>query len=178
VLDAETRRELSGSRRAEDEVLHDPEELEGLTKKFEGDRFDPRETELELPEFALEKFPGRKFDPRGQVIIKGGRPQKGGRRGKGSTVPDLYLPGSRGRRPVTIDAKNYYVGDKAGRDALIVDTVLQARQRAVAIRTARQHVVIDLRGQDVPDTVVDAIVKELVKASGGLLSRRRIHFLR
>jgi hypothetical protein len=91
-------------------------------------------------------------------------------------VPDLYLR-RRGRRPVSLEAKNVYVGDPDQWNNFVAATVEQARQRATALpRTAQQHIVLDLRGQDVTREAAEALRQDLARRSGGVLRPDRIHF--
>jgi hypothetical protein len=168
-------------------VPHDPDELRQLSTGRGGDRPLPADTEADLISWAYERFPGYFKNPRaaartvaqrGLLIARGGRVRPGGRRGRGSSVPDLYVR-ARGRRSLSIEAKNYHVGDEGDRAQLVIDVVIQARQRAAALpRSARQHVVIDLRGQHVSRGIESEIRRALVEASRGVLRPRRIHFLR
>jgi hypothetical protein len=141
-------------------------------------------TEEDLALVAQELFPQYRYDPgtKGRVILKGGKPT--GRRSKGSTVPDLYLRGRRARAgdprlaPISLEAKNYYLGDAALYDEFLSATVKQARQRAAALpKSAQQHLVIDLRGQSPPAGFIERLRADLVERSGGLLRADRIHFL-
>jgi hypothetical protein len=166
-----------------------PEEIGGLGTRFEGDRFSADMTEEDLVLVAQELFPDRvgprtrraaEFDPRtrGEVVLQGGRVRPGRGRPRGSTVPDLYLRGTRRTPPISLEAKNYFLGDAAAHEEFILSTVEQARKRAAALpRTAEQHIVIDLRGQDVTQEFADAVRRELSGRSGGLLRLNRIHFL-
>jgi len=176
-LDEETRRTLSGSRTVEEEIAADPEELRELSLRFEGDRFDPSMTEEDLPLFAQEHFPEHVHDPakRGREVFAGGRPVR--RQRLGSSRPDLYIRTPR-RRPISLEAKNVFVSEPEEWDLFILRTVRQAEQRAAALpRTARQHIVIDFRGQDVTREFAAGLRRELAARSNGLIRPRRIHFL-
>jgi filamentous hemagglutinin len=99
-------------------------------------------------------------------------------------VPDLYLRGRRARAgdprlsPISLEAKNYYLGDAAVYDEFLSATAKQATQRAAALpKSAQQHVVIDLRGQNPPPGFLDRLRNDLAERSGGVLKPDRIHFL-
>jgi hypothetical protein len=162
----------------------DKEELEKMSPRYEGDRFDAAMTEEDLALVAQELFPEYKYDPatKGRVIYRGGKPTRV--RSKGSTVPDLYLRGRRARAgdprlsPISLEAKNYYLGDAAVYDEFLSATAKQATQRAAALpKSAQQHVVIDLRGQNPPPGFLDRLRNDLAERSGGVLKPDRIHFL-
>jgi hypothetical protein len=86
------------------------------------------------------------------------------------------LPGTRRTRPISLDAKNYFLGEPQAVDDFVVSTVVQARQRAAALpRTADQHIVIDFRGQDVTREFVAGLKRDLARRSGGILRFDRIH---
>jgi len=160
------------------------EDVEQMSPRYAGDRFDAAMTEEDLALVAQELFPQYAYDPatRGRLIFKGGKPT--GRRSSGSTVPDLYLRGRRARAgnprlaPISLEAKNYFLGDEALYEDFLDATVKQARQRAAALpKSAQQHVVIDLRGQNPSVGFIDRLRADLVKRSGGVLRADRIHFL-
>jgi hypothetical protein len=156
----------------------DPSELEGLQPRHPGDRFSADMTEEDLALVAQELFPERIYDPatRGKLIFSGRRPVTS--RNRGSTVPDLYLRGTRRTRPISLEAKNYFVGDPDAYEGFIIDVLKQARQRAAALpKTAEQHVVIDLRGQEVAGELLARLKDDLVRYSKGILRADRIHFL-
>ncbi len=186
MRDRETEEMLSGARTAEDEVPIHPDELEQLSTRFGGDRFDAKMTEEELAVLAQELFPQYTYDPRlrGKIVVHQGKVRPGQSKPKGSTVPDLYLRGARRRGevprrpPISLEAKNYFVGGVEAREEFLIATIRQARQRAAALpRTARQHVLIDLRGQEVTREFADALRRELAMRSGRILRPDRIHFL-
>jgi len=180
MVDPDDRELLSGSRQAEDEVPAHSEEIDHLTARFGNDRFDDSVSEEELVELAHELFPNYPHDPavRGKVVLHQGRVRPGLGRPKDSTVPDLYLPGARRRPPISLDAKNYFVGEEGAYDQFIIDTVVQARKRVAGLpRSAQQHVLIDLRGQDVTREFADALRRDLAARSGGILRPDRIYFL-
>jgi hypothetical protein len=180
VPDPEGRELLSGSRQAEEEVPANPEEVDQLTAGFGNDRFHASVSEEELVELAHELFPQYAHDPRlqGRVVLHEGRVRPGQGRPRGSTVPDLYLRGARRRPPISLEAKNYFVGEEQKYEEFIVDTVRQARQRAGALpRTAQQHLLIDLRGQEITREFAAGLARDLEARSGGILRIARIHFL-
>jgi hypothetical protein len=154
----------------------DASEVEGLGPRFANDRFHWTMSEEDLSLVAQELFPGRAYDPatRGRLVFSGGRRVRA--RVRGSTVPDLYLPGTRRTRPISLDAKNYFLGEAQAYDDFVVSTVSQARQRAAALpRTAEQHLVIDFRGQEVTREFVAGLKRDLMRRSGGILRFDRIH---
>jgi Domain of unknown function (DUF4157) len=160
------------------------EDLEQMSPRYEGDRFDAAMTEEDLALVAQELFPQYAYDPaaRGRLIFKAGKLT--GRRSSGSTVPDLYLRGRRARAgnprlaPISLEAKNYFLGGEALYEDFVATTVKQARQRAAALpKSAQQHLVIDLRGQNPPVGFIERLRADLVERSGGLLGAGRIHFL-
>jgi hypothetical protein len=160
------------------------EDVEQMSPRHEGDRFDAAMTEEDLALVAQELFPQYAYDPatKGRLILKAGKPT--GRRSSGSTVPDLYLRGRRARAgnprlaPISLEAKNYFLGDEALYEDFLAATVKQARQRATALpKSAQQHLVIDLRGQNPPVGFIERLRADLVERSGGLLGADRIHFL-
>jgi hypothetical protein len=160
------------------------EDVEQMSPRYAGDRFDAAMTEEDLALVAQELFPQYAYDPatKGRLIFKGGKPT--GRRSSGSTVPDLYLRGRRARTgnprlaPISLEAKNYFLGDEALYEDFLDATVKQARQRAAALpKSAQQHVVIDLRGQNPSAGFIERLRADLVKRSGGLFGADRIHFL-
>ncbi len=162
----------------------DADEVQALSPRYAGDRFDAATSEEELAQLAQEILPGYSYDPakRGRIILQGGRQVE--RRSKGSTVPDLYLRGRRVRigdprlPPISLEAKNYFVGEEGAYETFIQATVKQARQRAAALpKTAQQHLLIDLRGQDVSRGYADALRRDLEARSNGLLRYDRIHLL-
>ena len=182
LVDPDAQRTLSGSREAEDVVPANRDELAQFGVRHEGDRFAADMTEEDLSLVAQELFPTytTRLDPstRGEVVLKGGRIRPGRGRPRGSTVPDLYLRGTRRQPPISIEAKNYFLGDPDVHEQFMITTVKQAQQRAAALpRTAQQHIVIDLRGQDVTREFADSVRRELSGRSGGLLRLDRIHFL-
>ena len=178
-LDDETRRMLAGPHAPEGETHLPPEDLSDLPVRQDVGRFDPATTEEDLALLAQEKFPQHRYDPRlrGREVFAGGRPVPAGRRPRGSTVPDLYARAPR-RRPISLEAKNVYVGDPETWEDIISRTLDQARRRAAALpRTAQQNIVIDFRGQDVTREFAEGLRRELAARSGGLIHPDRIHFL-
>jgi len=178
-LDEPTRETLSGGRQGGlEDVPHDPDELANLPERYGSDRFTPAVSEEDLVLFAQEHFPEYSYTPanRGNEVFRGGQLLPGRARPRGSTVPDLYLRAPR-RRPISLDAKNVYVGDRRQWEEAIEKILAQARQRAAALpRGAEQHIVLDLRGQEVTREAAEALRQELADASGRLLRPERIHF--
>lgn len=133
---------------------------------------------------AQEVLPGYTYDPatRGRIILRGGRQVTA--RSAGSTVPDVYLRGRRARQgdprlpPISLEAKNYLVGEQGVYETFVQAAVKQAQQRAAALpKTAQQYLLIDLRGQDVTRGYADALRRDLAARSNGLLRYDRIYFL-
>ena len=162
----------------------DAEEVQALSPRYAGDRFDAATSEEELAQLAQEVLPGYSYDPatRGRIILRGGRQVTA--RSAGSTVPDLYLRGRRARAgdprlpPISLEAKNYLVSEQGVYETFIQATVKQAQQRAAALpKTAQQYLLIDLRGQDVTRGYADALRRDLAARSNGLLRYDRIYFL-
>jgi len=156
----------------------DPSEAASLRPNYGTDRFSPSMTEEDLAEVAQQLFPGRQYDPatQGRIVFSGGRPVR--QRVRGSTVPDLYLSGTRRTRPVSLEAKNYFLGDEQAYFDFMDAVIGQGQQRAAALpRTAQQHLVIDLRGQEVTRAFADGVRRDLVAFSDGLFRYDRIHFL-
>jgi hypothetical protein len=163
-------------------VEHD--EAQALSPRYAGDRFDAATSEEELVLLAQEVLPAYSYDPatRGRIVLRGGR--QVGARSAGSTVPDLYLRGRRARAgdarlpPVSLEAKNYLVGEKGSYEEFIQATVRQAQQRAAALpKTAQQYLLIDLRGQDVSRDFAAGLRRDLAARSNGLLRYDRIYLL-
>jgi hypothetical protein len=157
------------------------EDVEGLQTEPEGGRYSGfSQSEEELIQLAQELFPEYRYDPRtrGRVVIYRGRVYRGTGRPEGSTIPDLYLPGSRRRPPISLESKNYYVGAEQPYEQFMLETLDQVRRRAAALpRTAQQHILIDLRGQDLSRDFAAGLRRELAGRSGGLLRPDRIHFI-
>jgi hypothetical protein len=163
------------------------DDVEGLQTEPEGGRYSGfAQSEEELIQLAQELFPEYQYDPstRGRVVVRGGRVYRGRGRPRGSTVPDLYLPGSRGgpgsrrRPPISLESKNYYVGGPESYEQFMLQTLDQVRRRAAALpRSAQQHILIDLRGQDLTRDFAAGLRRELAGRSGGLLRPDRIHFI-
>jgi hypothetical protein len=178
---------------AEEELNASPEaravgedEVEVLSPRYANDRFDANMTEEDLAEIAQELFPNYRYDPatRGRITLHRGRPVAGRRRPPGSTIPDLYLRGGRAssgvprRPPISLEAKNYFLGTEDVYEEFLLAVTRQARQRTLALpRTAEQHLLIDLRGQEVTRAFVEGLRRDLVARSGGILRFERIHFL-
>lgn len=169
---------------AHNDAAIEPEEVSTLSPRYAGDRFDAAMTEEDLSLVAQELFPRYDYDPatRGKINLKGGVPVRAA--AKGSTRPDLYMRGRRAQAgdprlpPVSLEAKNYFVGDEANYEEFVAATVKQARQRAAALpKSAQQHLVIDLRGQDVTPDFADGLRRDLVGRSEGLFRYERIYFL-
>lgn len=162
----------------------DPEEVSTLSPRYAGDRFDAAMTEEDLSLLAQELFSRYKYDPatQGKINLKGGVPVRAS--SKGSTRPDLYMRGRRVQAgdprmpPISLEAKNYFVGDEANYEEFVAATVKQARQRAAALpKSAQQHLIIDLRGQDVTPGFADGLRRDMVGRSDGLFRYERIYFL-
>ena len=157
------------------------EDVEGLHPELEGGRYSGfSQSEEELILLAQELFPEYRYDPRtrGRVVFLGGRVYRGRDLPEDSTIPDLYLPGTRRRPPISLEAKNYYVGEEQSYEQFIVRTLIQVRSRAAALpRTAQQHILIDLRGQDLSRDFAAGLRRELAGRSEGRLRPDRIHFI-
>lgn len=149
----------------------------GLGERHGGDRFHWSMSEEDLTLFAQEHFPEYGYDPakRGRRVFRSGKEVRG--RPAKSTVPDLYLE-AEGRPPISLESKNVLVTDPVQREEFVVSTVIQAQRRAAALPPgALQHMVIDLRGQDVTRELAASLRRELATRSGGILGADRIHFI-
>ena len=103
---------------------------------------------------------------------------------KGGTRPELYHPGTDTHPPISLEAKNYLLDDVVvGENPELMQTFLertadQARRRATQLPgDAEQHILIDLRGQEVSPGTREGIRRDLEALSDGALRQTRIHFL-
>jgi len=106
----------------------------------------------------------------------GGKPQKVPYGTKGSTRPDWFKAGP---PPASVEVKNYNLETVAGQRRLIDNVTNQAIQRAKEMPADTvQHLIIDVRGQNVPLETLDDIVETIEHASNGNLKAENIRILR
>lgn len=112
------------------------------------------------------------------VVVNKGRTQKG------DTKPELFHPGGDGKPPISVEVKNWPLGDEAvaAESFLMSDFLLktghQAQLRAANLPAdAQQWLIIDLRGQQVSKASQEGIARDLEVSSNGAYNRERIRFL-
>ena len=78
-----------------------------------------------------------------------------------------------------MDVKNYDVTTPQGRWRLVKDVVGQTSDRAANLpQGMRQGVVIDVRGQQVSDTLMERMLDRIVKKSNGTIQPENIEVVR
>ncbi|MBO9205497.1 MULTISPECIES: eCIS core domain-containing protein [Niastella] len=186
-LDEETQEMLSGSRVADDETRALPEELRDLTvQEMERFPWQVSEEELSLIQAEFPDLPAEGWFRQRPVVRRGGQSVviERGRTPRGSTIPELYHPGTPTHPPISLEAKNYLLDDiRVGENPelmrdFIERTADQARRRATQLpANAEQHILIDIRGQQVSQAARDGIRRDLERYSEGALQQDRIRFL-
>jgi hypothetical protein len=181
MVDEETRDVLSGKRTDESEVPYSPEELEsGFQNVDAPDRFHWSMTEEDLREFAIRRFrnlPASGWQ-RQPMYANGGRvrgrfPRRAPGQRTAYTKPEWFHPGD---PPTSLEGKNWKIGTDI--DDFVTNTTNQAITRQPHLPpNSQQHVIIDIRGQEVPQAVRQQIVDRLVRGSRGTLTADQIHFL-
>ncbi|MEQ6334287.1 hypothetical protein [Sphingobium sp. MK2] len=92
---------------------------------------------------------------------------------KGSARPEYYNPGS------SIEVKNYSVETARGRSNLVRNVSGQAVDRARNLPPGTaQNVYIDVRGQNVSRTDLNAIISRIVQRSNGAVQPSNINIVR
>lgn len=90
---------------------------------------------------------------------------------KGSVRPEYVRPG------LSIEVKNYDITSAAGRSRLVRNVVQQAQKRVEHLPEGTvQRIIIDVRGQDVSDEVLDELARRIAEKSGGILQESEILF--
>ncbi|MGW4336663.1 hypothetical protein ACWEK5_28210 [Rhodococcus koreensis] len=86
---------------------------------------------------------------------------------KGSTRPDSFLTDYK----ISVEVKNYNLSK--GNDRLIRNVVAQAQRRAAELPPgAKQALVIDIRGQNIPEQQLQGLFQEINMRSGNLFGDR------
>ena len=186
MFDKETREMLSGSRESIDEVPHESGEVDqGFQHVESPDRFDWKMTEEDLREFGIQAFPdlppeGWEYQPPYQngQRVRGRLPSRNPAQPNrpAFTQPDWFHPGEPGESGISLEGKNWKLGTDV--DEFVFKTSTQAAARQGHLPpNSEQYVVIDIRGQDVPEVLQRQIIDRLVAGSGGALRADHIHFL-
>ena len=112
------------------------------------------------------------------VVVDKGRTQRG------DTKPELFHPGGPGQAPISVEVKNWPLGDEAvaGDPFLMTDFIQktghQAQLRAANLPSnTEQYLIIDLRGQTVSKATQEGIKRDLEVSSNGAYQADRIRFL-
>lgn len=94
-----------------------------------------------------------------QVSFKNGK--KVNYHTKGSVRPDLYKDG------FSIDVKNYNITNQNGRSRLIANIEKQYHQRQIHLPSGtKQAVIIDVRGQNIPTSVLNQLEQDIKRHTG------------
>jgi filamentous hemagglutinin len=113
------------------------------------------------------------FGFRGQRSYLGGRQVPYGT--PGSVRPDLVSENLK----LSVDVKNYNVTTAQGRHRLVQDVIGQTGPRAANLPEGmRQGVIIDIRGQQVSDKLLNRMIDRIVKQSNGAIQPENIHVRR
>jgi hypothetical protein len=190
TLDKPTRDVLSGSRMADDEVRAAAEEIDALTagKTPHVDRFtwQMSEEEAALMQAEFPDLPAAGWREQPRIVKRQGESViiEKGRTPKGATIPERYHPGSASHPPVSLEVKNWpldeaaMVEDRFARSDFLLKTADQAKRRAAQLPAgAQQHILIDLRGQQVDERTRDWLAQRLEQLSDGALRADRVRFL-
>jgi hypothetical protein len=86
---------------------------------------------------------------------------------KGSSRPDLYQTGH------SIEVKNYKITTSSGRSRLVNNVSKQVEKRLSDLPSGtKQSVIIDIRGQNVSDEILDELYEKIMKKNNGKVDIR------
>ncbi|WP_445677897.1 hypothetical protein [Psychrobacillus sp. FSL K6-2365] len=86
---------------------------------------------------------------------------------KGSSRPDLYQTGH------SIEVKNYKITTSSGRSRLVNNVSKQVEKRLSELpNSTKQSVIIDIRGQNVSDEILDELYEKIMNKTNGKVDIR------
>ncbi|QTD39543.1 ribonuclease YeeF family protein [Sporosarcina sp. Te-1] len=128
-------------------------ETNGIDKTRPSWRQSEIDVEKDLPEYNAQKsFKDGKEVPYGE---------------KGSSRPDLYQTGH------SIEVKNYKITTSSGRSRLVNNVSRQVEKRISDLPNGtKQSVIIDIRGQNVSDEILDELYEKIMNKTNGKVEIR------